>query len=50
MSSDVQNSEPDSCHSATKESSKLEQMVLLIWPSDAILKYQLANCLMEVQK
>lgn len=42
--SGVQDSEPDSCHSTTEDSSKLQQMVLLIWPSNAILKYQLANC------
>lgn len=44
MNSGVQDSEPDSCHSTTEDSSKLQQMVLLIWLSNAILKYQLANC------
>lgn len=44
MNSGVQASTPDSCHSTTEDSSKLQQMVRLIWPSTAILKDQLANC------
>ena len=44
MSAGVEDSELDSCHSTAEDSSKLQQMVLLIWPSNAILKYQLANC------
>lgn len=44
MNSGVQASKPDSCHSTTEDSSKLQQMVRFIWPSTAILKDQLANC------
>ena len=44
MNSGAQASEPDSCHGAAEDSSKLQQMVLLIWPSNVIPKDQLANC------